>query len=132
MVFLIIVLLLIIAGISKSIMDVVNFHYKTSIFSEMKKGFWWNPSESWKNKYKDRDPSKGPAFFGSTTFFVFVTDSWHFFQMLMYLSLFGVSTIALSICISLSWYWFILIFFVMKSIFTFTFEMFWKKIWTKK
>lgn len=36
-----------------------------------------NPKLSTKNKYKDRDPNKGPAFFLSTTLLVGVTDLYH-------------------------------------------------------
>lgn len=44
----------------------------------MKKQNWWNPNISWKNKYKNNDPTQGPKFFGSTTFLVWLTDAWHF------------------------------------------------------
>jgi hypothetical protein len=43
---------------------------------------WWNGKESWKRKYKNGDPLQGPAFFGSTSIFVAVTDGPHFFNML--------------------------------------------------
>jgi hypothetical protein len=128
----IIVILLIIAAVSKSIMDTVNFHFETSIFSKFeKRRFWWNPSEGWKNKYKDRDFTKGRAFPGSLTWLVFVTDAWHFFQSLLYLSFFGIATLALTISLSISWYWYILIFIGMKILFSGVFELFWSKIWVK-
>ncbi len=41
---------------------------------------WWNPAESWKNKYENRDPLQGSRFPGSTTVFVMVTDAKHFFS----------------------------------------------------
>lgn len=41
--------------------------------------FWWNPDVSWQNKYEGRIPAQGPAFAGSTTVFVFLTDAYHFF-----------------------------------------------------
>lgn len=129
-----ILILIIIAGISKSIMDTVDFHFKQSIFSKIKNikiRNWFNEKEGWKNKYKDRDKSKGPAFFGSTTFLVFVTDSWHFFQFIMLSSLFLSLTLAFTICVSLNWYYWILVFFVSKSLMTGTFELFWSKILKK-
>jgi len=127
----IIVLLIIVAGISKSIMDTVDFHFNESIFSTLKKKMWWNESEGWKNKYKDRDPSKGRAFPGSLTWLVWITDSWHFFQMIMLSSLFISITLSLTICLSLQWYWWILIFFTSKGLMTGTFELFWSKVWKK-
>ncbi len=42
---------------------------------------WANPATSWRNKWAEGSTTK-PRFFGSSTFFVFVTDAWHFFQML--------------------------------------------------
>lgn len=38
---------------------------------------WSNPDISWRNKWKDGNPSKGPAFTGSTTIFVGFTDLYH-------------------------------------------------------
>ncbi len=40
---------------------------------------WWNPAESWRNKYENGNPEQGPAFRGSTTFLVFLTDAYHLF-----------------------------------------------------
>jgi len=112
-------------------MDTVDFHFNESIFSTLKKKMWWNESEGWKNKYKDRDPSKGRAFPGSLTWLVWITDSWHFFQMIMLSSLFISITLSLTICLSLQWYWWILIFFTSKGLMTGTFELFWSKVWKK-
>ncbi len=66
------ILLVMIAGVFKAIMDVLQFHYRNSIFSNWNTN-WWNPAISYKNKYK-----KGtlkPKFFGSTTFLVWITDA---------------------------------------------------------
>jgi len=38
---------------------------------------YWQPSQSWKNKYENGDPAQGPKFPGSTTWLVFVTDGYH-------------------------------------------------------
>lgn len=38
---------------------------------------YWNPAESWKNKYKDGDPDQGPRFFLSTSVLVAFTDAKH-------------------------------------------------------
>lgn len=81
-----VIILIIIASISKSIMDTLQFHYSKSIFTHNQS--WWNPKISWEHKYKDNDCTKGPAFPGSTTFLVFLTDAWHFFQFLFLNSLF--------------------------------------------
>lgn len=38
---------------------------------------WFDPHISWRNKYRNGDPSQGPAYFGSTTFLVGTTDLYH-------------------------------------------------------
>lgn len=38
---------------------------------------WYDPSKSWRNKYKNGDPAQGAKFFGSTSFFVGTTDAYH-------------------------------------------------------
>lgn len=38
---------------------------------------FFNGKNSWLNKYKHRNISEGPAYFGSTTFLVFTTDGPH-------------------------------------------------------
>ena len=68
------ILLIVVAGITKSIQDILCFHADSSIFPTN----WW-PNNSWTNKYKNGNPNDGPAFLFSTTIFVFLTDPWHFF-----------------------------------------------------
>ena len=55
----------------------LKFHY-----SEVNRKYnlndnFWNPALSWKNKYRNGDPSQGEAFTGSTTVFVWTTDGYH-------------------------------------------------------
>ena len=57
----------------------LQFHYESSIFSTLPQK-WWNPEISWKNKWLDGVESKGEAFWGSSRWFVFITDAFHFFQ----------------------------------------------------
>jgi len=38
---------------------------------------WYNPAISWRNKYKNGDPSQGAKYFGSTSFLVGGTDAYH-------------------------------------------------------
>ena len=42
---------------------------------------FWNGKISHQNKYKNFDPQQGPAYFGSTTFLVWTTDSYHLSRM---------------------------------------------------
>ena len=137
--------LLIIAGISKSVMDTLNFRYSISVFSSIPKTswlyYWLNSSDvTWVNKYKNRDPKLGPAFIGSTTWLVWVTDGWHFFQMIMlscyhliiallianlFNELHHSSILELSIITSVS-------FIIIKLIASVVFEFFWSLVFVKR
>ena len=69
-------------GISEAVMDTLQFHFFKSKFSNFKKQLFWDPTISWKNKYKNGDPKQGPKFSFSTTLLVGLTDGWHFFKLL--------------------------------------------------
>ena len=131
----IITVLLIISAFSKSIMDAIQFHHKESIFSKIKGPFWnlwFNPSESWKLKWKNGDPFQGERFPGSSTIFVWITDAWHFFQMMM-LSAFQISIIlAVLLNIKMTILIGIIVFASTKVIYGGIFELFWKYIWKIK
>ena len=73
------------AGLCNGVMDSLQFHYPQTVFSDAKRfePQFWNPAESWKNKYRNGDPRQGEKFFGSSTALVFVTDAWHLFKFLM-------------------------------------------------
>ena len=67
------------SSIAEAIMDKVQFHYEKSIFSTDKYNqLFWNPIESWKNKWKE--DLKTEKFVGSSSIFVFTTDAWHLFK----------------------------------------------------
>ena len=88
-----VILLTFIAALSKSIIDILDHHYNDSLFSLFNPftfGWeWFAPSkDSSKNKYKDVNTLE-PKFFGSTTFFVWVTDAFHFFNMTYRLAFLG-------------------------------------------
>lgn len=78
---LLVVFLIFLSAISEAIMDKLSHSFHESIFKDLNDD-WWDPTFSWRNKYKHRSPYLGPAFFGSTTFLVFLTDAWHLFKSL--------------------------------------------------
>jgi hypothetical protein len=88
-------LLITFAAVSESIMDKLQFHYDKSIFKNPKYNqLFWNPIESWKNKWKE--DLKTEKFIGSSTLFVFTTDAWHLFKFFRNTSLFiGLPLIAI-------------------------------------
>lgn len=117
----------ILAAICNAVMDVLAFKFKRSIFRKFNPN-WWNPSKSWKNKYKGRNPNAGPAFVGSTTFLSFITDAWHLFQfgMTSFIALSLVFTCQIEIKLNL---WLILAVFAgLKISWGVVFELFYGKL----
>lgn len=82
-------------GVSSASMDTVSHHYTSSVFASIDNDHFFDPAYSWRNKYKDGDPTKGPAFMFSTTWLSWTTDFWHLakFMLLNFVTLLGVSTI---------------------------------------
>jgi hypothetical protein len=70
--------LVFLAGAAKGFNETLQFHWK-----EFRRQFpqanaqWFNPTLSWKNKYKNGDPDAGAKFFGSTSVFIMFTDQYH-------------------------------------------------------
>ena len=116
-------LLLIISGVSKAVMDKINFHYSESVFVTLN-GLFWNPVYSWMNKYKEGIAALGPKFFGSTKFFVWMTDAWHLFGLTRDVAF----SIAFFLLGAYSTWWLALIGYALSRI---VFQIFFKKIFTK-
>jgi len=76
----IILLLLIISGVSKSICDVSASNYYYSKLPQ--NPYYWCKSMSYRNKWKNGDIKQGEAFLGSSTFLVLLTDAWHLFDVI--------------------------------------------------
>jgi hypothetical protein len=55
---------------------------------------YWNPYQSWRNKYRNGDPSQGAAFPGSTTWLAWSTDGYHASRTGSRFFLFGSITIS--------------------------------------
>lgn len=77
---------IILAGCANGIMDTLQFHYAKSKWARLNPLFW-NPSISWKNKYKtDKEGNLleplRPKYPGSTTWLVWTTDAWHLFKFI--------------------------------------------------
>lgn len=76
--------LMLLAGAAKGFNETLQFNYRgfSNVFPKANK-YWFDPQFSFKNKYKDHDPSKGAAFPLSTSVLVMFTDQYHlnnFFQ----------------------------------------------------
>lgn len=77
------ILLVLLAAICDAAMDVMSFKYNDSIFKDLNP-FRWNPSFSWRNKFKYRSSQFRERFFGSTTIFAFLTDAWSMFKFIRF------------------------------------------------
>jgi len=116
------VLLMMIAGILNSCMDVLKTRYSTSIFRFWKNQNWINPSLSWHNKWKP-DTKIGDLIM--STVLVWLTDMWHFTKMLM---LVCISFAIIFYTPIYSWWLDIIIFYFS---FTAIFELFYSKVLIK-
>jgi len=122
--------LVVLSGISNSTMDVLKFRYNVSVFSRLpKKIQYFTEPSSWRNKYKDRDPSKGESFWGSTTIFVCCTNLWHLSQMLWRVSMSTCIIIALFINYDAMWHEVLLLFGVLSALYLGAFRIFYEKIY---
>jgi len=119
-------LFLIFAALVKAIMDCLQFHYKDSPFAKFKKQIWWNPTISWKNKWRGGKPENGEKFPGSSTIFVWTTDAWHFFQMI-FLTLMFLSIVFYTPLFSVSYSW-VFDFIIYRIIFGVTFTLIFKRL----
>ena len=101
-------ILLIFSGFSKAVMDLSE---EGKI--KFKPSRYWIKSMSSPNKWKDGDPRKGEKFFGSSRWFVSLTDAWHLFGIIFRLS-FATSFLLVGYLIALNnWYCFLLLNYVL-------------------
>lgn len=71
------------AGLFDGVKDALAHKYGRTVFNHW--GWndqFWNPDESWKNKYKNYPDDRSAKYFGSKTFLVGTTDAWHLAQTL--------------------------------------------------
>jgi hypothetical protein len=73
-------LMMIYAGICSGWMDLIQFHWDLAPDWMKAKPEWFNPSISWRNKWKNGDFMQGEKFKWSSTFLVWLTDGWHNFK----------------------------------------------------
>jgi len=66
------------AGAAKGFNETLMFHWKAFHHSFPKASpQWFNPNESWRNKYKDGNPDAGAKFPLSTSLLAMFTDQYH-------------------------------------------------------
>jgi len=124
------IIFLIFAALAKSIMDVLQFHYKRTPFAKLGNQQWWNPKISHSNKYKNNSVLSGEKFPGSVTIFVWVTDAWHFFQMI-FLTFMFLSIVFYNPIFNLT-YGFLLDFIIYRIVFGVVFTLSYNKLKKKR
>lgn len=70
-----------VAGMANGWMDLITFHFYLAPKFMTRNNNFWNPKESWKNKYKYRDSKNEKTFIGK--YFTGLTDGWHFLKLIM-------------------------------------------------
>lgn len=101
------VLLTIVSGLSKAIMDL-----SEDKKLKFKNEFFWLKAYSWKNKWKlddksnpiSKDKKYVEKFFGSSRWFVMFTDAWHLFGVLFRIS-FAVSYLCIGMLTKVSYFY---------------------------
>ena len=65
------------SGTFNGLNQTISHHYPSfkRVFPNASDRFWG--PDSWRNKYELGDPTKGPAYLGSTTFLAWTTDGYH-------------------------------------------------------
>lgn len=76
-----------VAGAADGFEETIEHHYYIfrKKFPNANEQFW-NPEESWKNKWKDGNPDLGPAYWGSTNVLVWTTDAYHIARLVKHTS----------------------------------------------
>ena len=88
--------LLLVAAWSKGVQDSIAHHNSLKA-----RGQWWDSDISWQWKYAANSNNTREKFWGSTRWFVFVTDAWHCFAMV------NMSAWQMALCLLLpvTWQW---------------------------
>lgn len=124
------------AGISRAVSNKMLFHYRNSIF---KLNDWYNPEKSWRNKWKlNHDRTLMTDAYGkyierfkfSSTLLVMFTDAWHLFEFIFRIC-FATSFICIALLTNYS-KWFNFGYVIVYLIFTFTFHIFFTKIFHRQ
>lgn len=103
---LLIIFIVLFAGMADGTKDKLQFHYGKSIFAELstEKQSYFNPSVSWKLKYKNVEAKDyRPRFPLATSALVFLTDFWHLIKQLHEVLLFTAIAFAMKIRSKLIW-----------------------------
>jgi hypothetical protein len=121
------VILVIIAGAAKAVMDTLQFHFYTSVFKPLNEQYW-NPSRSWKNKYSDLQKltlKRGPQF---------LTDGWHLFQSIFLTCIFAAMVFYTPIfkVVESDHFRFIIDFVILRSVFGAAFVLFYNYLLIRK
>lgn len=118
------------AAICSASIDTLEFHFDKSVFNYCRWNLnWWNPTYSWYNKYKGRNPQKGLRKW--LWFDVPCVDAWHTFKSLMIVFV-CLSIVFFKSTPGCNWLWYTLMFIIYGVVWNITFNLFYNHILTKK
>ena len=121
-----------------AVMDTLQHHFYSSKIYYMRRkptqSYWWNPTYSWYNKYKGRNPQKGKIkwFWGLMDKPAFLTDGWHLFKSLMIVFICLSIAFADGIYSNPKWYSYIVIVVMFGTVWNLTFNLFYNHILIRK
>ena len=85
------------SGYARGLEQKLMFDYKAFENKHPNANQWyWNPTISWRNKYKDLLPSQGERFRGSSTVFVWTTDAKHMLDAVNNIGMYATLSISLT------------------------------------
>ena len=121
------ILFLALAAACNAVMDKSVHHYSVSKLKKLNP-FFWNGEISWKNKYINGDPKLGRVkwYFGLNKP-VQITDAFHFFKMLMVISI-CLSVVTFNRQFTYTFLSFLIITFMYGFVWNVTFSLFYKRI----
>lgn len=96
-----------VSGASYGLVESLQFRYDR--FTARHPGhdpLFWNPKESWRNKWRGGDPALGERFPGSSTIFVWTTDAYHLFRTVERMSWVGSITLQITIGEKKPWHYY--------------------------
>lgn len=119
------------AAVCNACIDTLEFHFDKSVFNYYRWNLnWWNPTYSWYNKYKGRNPQKGLRKW--LWFDVPCVDAWHTFKSLMIVFICLSIAFADGIYSNPKWYSYIVIVVMFGTIWNLTFNLFYNHLLIRK
>lgn len=114
--------LIALASGANAVMDTLSFRFEQSVFAALPNRQWWDPQQSWPNKWKNGDRHQGEAFPLSSTALVATTDAWHLAKAIAILSLIAAVILPFTLIWKLPWFGWVAVAIGIKLLYGLVFE----------